>query len=48
MLLLMSRSSVAQVVIPDTIPGKGILVGQLNYAKHIVDFPLWNLSFKHI
>ena len=28
----------AQIIIPDTIPGKGFFVGQLNLAKRIMDF----------
>ena len=30
--------AVAQVEIPDTIHGKGFFIGQLNLAKHIMDF----------
>lgn len=36
--LLVPQPAVAQVEIPDTIHGKGFFIGQLNLAKHIMDF----------
>ena len=36
--LTFSSETSAQVNIPDTIPGKGFFVGQLNLAKRIMDF----------
>ena len=36
--LLITAQASAQVHIPDTIPGKGFVIGQLNLAKHIMDF----------
>lgn len=38
MLLASPQLGVAQINIPDTIPGKGFFVGQLNLAKRIMDF----------
>jgi len=37
-LLWAPQQTEAQIEIPDTIPGKGFFVGQLNLAKHIMDF----------
>lgn len=37
-LLSLPLAGIAQVTIPDTIPGKGFFIGQLNLAKHIMDF----------
>lgn len=37
-LLWAPQQTMAQIEIPDTIPGKGFFVGQLNLAKHIMDF----------
>ena len=37
-ILAYPQEGIAQVNIPDTIPGKGFFVGQLNLAKHIMDF----------
>ena len=37
-LLLSPQRMAAQIDIPDTIPGKGFFISQLNLAKHIMDF----------
>jgi hypothetical protein len=37
-ILAYPQEGIAQVNIPDTIPGKGFFVGQLNLAKRIMDF----------
>ena len=39
-LSLTPRPTVAQIEIPDTIPGKGNFIGQLNLAKRITNFLL--------
>lgn len=37
-MLFLPLKGTAQINIPDTIPGKGFFIGQLNLAKHIMDF----------
>lgn len=36
--LMSPQQAVAQIHIPDTIKGKGFFIGQLNLAKHVIDF----------